>query len=751
MIGPSQAFNGLPLLRQQIKLDEGHGRVTRATWHVTAHGVVEATINGSPAADDALSPGWSSYPWRLRYQSYDVTAAMVPDVVLGLALGNGWWRGRLTWLGARAVYGERLGALAQLEVAFEDGHVQVVGTDETWLCGRSAVVADDLYDGVTVDFTRDPGEWHAPDAPLHGWEPAEVIDTGPLRLVPFLAPPVRRHEVLRPTRIWTSPSGKTLVDFGQNLVGWLRFEVAGERGSVLVVRHAEVLENGELGTRPLRSAQATDRLTLSGGVDRFEPTTTFHGFRYAEVSGWPAELKEDDLEAVVVHSDMRRTGFFTCSDEDLNQLHRNVVWGWKGNTVSVPTDCPQRDERLGWTGDLSVFAPTACFLYDAEDFLRDWLCDLALEQESAGAVPWVVPDVLGRIARVAAPDLLDERTSPTPVNAPTAIWGDAAVWVPWAVYQAYGDERVLTEQYSSMCSHVRLVASRLSPRGVWESGFQFGDWLDPTAPPSSPEKAKADPSVVATACLYRSARIMTQVAERLGRDTDVEEFSELAQRLRMGFNTTYVDGGRIRSDAVTVYALAITFDLLDQEDEEAAGQRLAELVQESAHRIVTGFAGTPYVADALTRTGHLADAYALLLQRECPSWLYQVRMGATTIWERWDSMLPDASINPGEMTSFNHYALGAVADWIHRTVGGISPLTPGYGRVLVAPRPGGGITWAKTRLETRRGAIAVEWKLEGEQFVADVEIPAGVTAIVDLGDGNSAELTGGRHRVASTS
>ena len=493
-------------------------------------------------------------------------------------------------------------------------------------------------------------------------------------LVPAIGPPVVRHETRRPERVWHSPSGRTLVDFGQNLVGWVRFTTQGPSGAEIRIRHAEVLEDGELGVRPLRDAQATDRFILSGGVDSFEPTFTFHGFRYVEVTG---PLDPEALEAVVVHSDLRRTGTFECSDPLLTQLHRNVVWGLRGNFLDVPTDCPQRNERLGWTGDLAVFAPSAAYLYDVSSFLEDWLVDLDLEQQHAdGMVPFVVPDVL--------------KLMPHPVGLPpvdtAAVWSDAAVWVPWALYQAYGDPAVLERQYDSMCAHVRRVASKVSPSGVWDQGFQFGDWLDPDAPPDEPWRAKADPGVVATACLYRSTRMLAEVSSVLGHDAS--EFAALADRTREAFVAAYVsEDGTVQSDCTTAYTLAIVFDLLSPELEALAGDRLAELVVKSGHRISTGFAGTPYICEALARTGHLDDAYGLLLQRECPSWLYPVTMGATTVWERWDSMLPDGSINPGEMTSFNHYALGAVADWIHRTVAGIAPLEPGYGRCCSHPGP----------------------------------------------------------------
>jgi len=562
------------------------------------------------------------------------------------------------------------------------------------------------------------------------------------RLEPYLGPPVRRQEVRRPERIWTSPAGATLIDFGQNLVGWLRLTVQGERGSSVTVRHAEVLGHDELGVRPLRSARASDTFVLSGDVDTFEPTKTFHGFRYAEISGWPGELTADQIEAVVVHSDLRRTGTFECSDDLLNQLHRNVVWGLRGNFLDVPTDCPQRDERLGWTGDIAAFAPTAAYLYDVSGFLSDWLADLDAEQRHAdGLVPFVVPDVLKYV----------DAPSDFPAPESTAVWSDAAVWVPWALWQAYADRDALERHYPAMQAHARRVEGLLSETAVWDTGFQFGDWLDPTAPPDDPIKAKADNGVVATACYHRTLRQVAAAAELLGRSDDSHYFSALADRVRSAFQKHYVDGeGRILSDCPTVYALAIEFDLLDDLDRERAGRRLAELVRSNGFHIATGFAGTPFVTDALTNTGHLDEAYSLLLQRECPSWLYPVTMGATTIWERWDSMLPDGSINPGEMTSFNHYALGAVADWMHRTIGGIAPLEPGYAKVLVAPRPGGGLTWARSGLDSPNGRIEVAWAAIDDRIEIDVTVPDGVTATVRLPDRADVELGTGTHRVSTT-
>ncbi len=730
MIAADEDFDGAPALRGERALDAGHGEVVYATLQATARGVFSASINGSPVSDDVLSPGWSSFEWRLRYRSHDVTdlvrGATGGTVALGLELGNGWYRGRLGWSGMRAIYGNELAALAQLEIAYADGHRQTWGTDESWSAGPSAVLENDLYDGQTIDARRIDTAWQQPGFAGDGWVGVHRLEFDPAVLTEYVGPPVRRQQEVAAQRVWASPSGRTLVDFGQNLVGWVRFEVIGERGSTITIKYAEVLEHDELGTRPLRSARATDRFILSGGYDRFEPTLTFHGFRYAEVDGWPGQLTPESLTAVVVHSDLPRTGRFECSDALLNQLHSNVVWGTRGNFLDVPTDCPQRDERLGWTGDIAVFAPTAAFLFDVKGFLRNWQADLMAEQRAAsGRVPFIIPDPLKYNEHAFAEGWPQEST---------AIWADAAVWVPWALWQAYGDRQVLVETIDSMGDHLRRVESLLSDTGLWDTGFQFGDWLDPDAPPDDPAAAKADPGVVATACLYRSATIAAQAAAIVDRPDDAGYFEALADRTRTAFVKHYVsDGGRIRSDSVTVYALAIHFDLLDPDTREAAGQRLAELVAANGYRIATGFAGTPYVADALTATGHVDDAYRLLLEKQCPSWLYSVTMGATTIWERWDSMLPDGTINPGQMTSFNHYALGAIADWMHRTIGGLAPAQPGYRRVLVAPRPGGGLTWARTSLSTPHGTAAVSWQqLATGQLDIEITLPEGVVADVEL-------------------
>jgi alpha-L-rhamnosidase len=740
VIAADDDYSGAPLLRTEFALDAGHGDITSATLTGTALGIVELSVNGAPVGPDVLTPGWSSYEWRVRYRSWEVTSLLPTDgaVVIGAALGNGWYRGRIGFSGASALYGDELGLLARLDIRYADGHTQTVVTDENWRSGPSATTANQIYDGQTIDARRATPGWDSPGFDASGWTGVHRLDFDHGRLTASIGPPVVRHETIKPVEISTSPSGKTLVDFGQNLVGWLRFTVSGPEGQQITIRHAEVLEHGELGSRPLRSAEATDRFILSGGEDFFEPTLTFHGFRYAEVDGWPTDLTTDSLEAVVVCSELQRIGHFSCSDEMVNQLHRNVVWGQRGNFLDVPTDCPQRDERLGWTGDIAAFAPTAVFLFEVDAFLADWLQDLRAEQLAAdGRVPYVAPDA---IKLAPAPGREDRGQSPT------AVWGDASVWVPWTLYQAYGDTRVLERQYDSMVAHTEAIEKLLSDNGVWDTGFQFADWLDPDAPPDDPAAAKADKGVVATACAYRTADLVARTAGLLGRADDQVRFRALADRLRQAFNDAYVDDqGTVVSDCATAYALAIHFGLLDEAKQEFAGRRLAEVVEQAGYRVSTGFAGTPFVTWALSETGHVDAAYRLLLEKECPSWLYPVTMGATTIWERWDSMLPDGTINPGQMTSFNHYAFGAIADWLHKVVAGIDAAEPGYTKINIAPRPGPGLDWAKASLVTPHGEVSSSWRIEGGEFVLDVVVPDGTTAEVTLPGGAPQGVSSGEH------
>jgi alpha-L-rhamnosidase len=709
--------------------------VERARLYVTSAGIHEVLLNGERVGTSVLAPGWTSYGSRIHYETHDVTDLVRTGTNgLGAVVADGWWRGHLGWEMRRNVYGDRIGLLAQLEITYADGTTQTVTTGPDWRTSVGPVLAADLYNGETYDARLELGDWSAATFDDGSWEKAEVFEPAVGELVAPSGPPVRCVEELGVREVITTPTGRTVLDFGQNLVGWVRFTVDGPEGTEITLRHAEVMEQGELGTRPLRNAQATDRYTLrGGGPETWEPRFTFHGFRYAEVVGWPGEVDPAAFTAVVVHSDFERTGTFACSHELIDQLHRNVVWGMRGNFVSVPTDCPQRDERLGWTGDLQVFAPTATFLYDVDGFLADWLADLAADQSPEGAVPLVVPSqVFG----------------PEPWGFVAAAWSDAAVVVPCTLYERYGDRDALERQFDSMRAWVDFVRAKAGDRMLWPEEPQLGDWLDPSAPPDNAGKARTDAVLVASAYFARSAQLVSRAAAILGHDDLAEDYDALAAEVRRAFRDEYVaPSGRLSSDAMTAYALAIAFDLYETDTQrERAAARMATLAAADHHHVATGFVGTPLVLPALTALGDTATAYKLLTQTSCPSWLYPVTMGATTVWERWDSMLPDGSINPGEMTSFNHYAFGAVADWMHQTIGGIAPATPGYRELRVAPIPGGGITWAECALRTPYGRAACRWELEGDELSLTLDVPPNSTATVVLpGSDDGPQRVGSGH------
>ena len=705
-----------PFLRKEFDLRSG---VKSARLYASALGLFELEMNGTVIGDHVLDPGWTSYQHRLRYQTFDVTGLLRGGRnVIGGMLADGWYRGGLGFGGGRRnIYGSRLALLAQLEIQFEDGTSERLVTDGSWKATTGPILLSGIYEGETYDARLEMPGWSQVGYDDHAWKGVQPIEQDLSVLIAPVGPPVRRIQEVKPQNIFQSPAGKMLVDFGQNLVGRIRLTVEGPAGQTITLRHAEVLEHGELCTRPLRGAKATDYYTLRGdGPEIWEARFTFHGFRYAEVDGWPGELRTENLTAVVLHSDMQRTGWFECSDSLLNQLHENVVWGMRGNFLDLPTDCPQRDERLGWTGDIQVFSPTASFLYDVSGFLQSWLADLAADQKDAGgAVPAVIPNMMGR-----------------GFGGGAAAWADAAVVIPWVLYNRFGDKDILAAQFESMHTWVDHVEKIAGARRLWDRGFQFGDWLDPTAPPDQPGAARTDKNIVASAYFARSAEQVGLAAGVLGRKEEEAHYLRLASEVRQAFAGEYVTpAGRLMSDAETAYALAIEYALLSTpEQRQHAGERLADLVIESGFHIRTGFVGTPLMCDALCNTGHHAIAYALLTQTDNPSWLYPVTMGATTIWERWDSLLPDGSVNPGEMTSFNHYALGAVADWMHRTIGGLAPAKPGYQDIEIQPRPGGKLTHAAARHLTPYGLAEAAWKIAGDTFTLDVVVPPNASARV---------------------
>lgn len=722
-----------PLLRREFDV---RADMKRARLYITALGVYEAYLNGERIGDHVMDPGWTSYRHRLLYQTFDVTKQLHEGRnALGAMLGDGWFRGRLGFGGGRRnLYGDHLALLAQLEITYGDGTSERLVTDDKWLAATGPIRSSDIYDGESYDARLERPGWANAGYGEEDWTRVRVIDWDLQTLIAPLGPPVRRTELVAPVAALAYPSGRTILDFGQNLVGRLRLTVQGPAGHTITLRHAEVLENGELSTRPLRTAQATDRYTLRGeGAESWEPRFTFHGFRYAEIQNYPGELSVDNFRAVVCHSDMERTGWFECSDPLINRLHENIVWSMRGNFLSIPTDCPQRDERLGWTGDIQVFSPAASFLYDTHGLLESWLQDLAVEQKDAdGIVPVVIPNTINRPPFMAA------------------AWGDAAVIVPWVLYQRFGDRAILESQFESMRAWVERIADIAGEKRIWEQEFQFGDWLDPAAPPDKPGQARTAHALVATAYFARSAELVGQAAGVLGLTQDQAHYRALADEIRQAFVHEYLTpDGRLTSDAQTAYALAIEFGLLPKpEQRQRAADRLTALVRENGYHIGTGFVGTPLICDALCHTGHCDAAYQLLLQRECPAWLYPVTMGATTIWERWDSLLADGSVNPGEMTSFNHYAFGAVADWLHRTVAGLAPAAPGYKRIAIAPRPGGGLSHAAARHLTPYGMAECAWTIKNGSIEIRAVIPPNSTASVSLPgrEGEPFEVGSGNYR-----
>lgn len=724
------------LVRTRFVLER---EVTRAVLFWTALGVAEPTVNGTAVSEDVLSPGWTAYRDRLVHESVDVTALLRPgENELGAQLAGAWYTEKYGFFTfTDRIYGDQPSWLAQLRVTYADGTTDTVAASGPgWeATGDGPVVDSGIYAGEHQDLRRELADAE--------WTPARVgaVARPGYENVPApearIAPPVRRIQTLPVVHTLTTPSGGTILDFGQNLVGRVRIRVRGAAGTRIVVRHAEVLDHGELALRPLRNAKATATFDLSGGDDVLESRFSFYGFRYAQITG--AEIASADVEAVVLHTDLTRTGWFSASDPLIEKLHENVRWGMRGNFLSIPTDCPQRDERLGWTGDIQVFTPTASFLYDCDGFLTSWLRDLSHEQARAGGVvPMVVPSALPSFAG----------------GGPAAAWGDAATVVPSVLWERFGDRDALAAQYASMRDWVEAVRRDAGDSGLWAGRMQLGDWLDPAAPADKPGKAKVDADIVATAYLARSLQLVADAARLLGHLDDADRYARLAARSRAAFAAEYVTpAGRMMSDAPTAYALALQFDLVDDGALRAAlGRRLAALVREGGYRIGTGFVGTPLVADALTATGHVDAAERLLTQTECPSWLYPITQGATTVWERWDSLLPDGSVNPGEMTSFNHYALGAVADWLHRTVAGLAPAAPGYRRLRIAPRPLATLDHAAARHRTPYGEATVAWRRDGDTIVVTATVPANTTADVDL-PGLTTTVGPGAHewRVAAAS
>ena len=710
-----------PMLRSEFSVD---GEVASARLYVTSHGLYEVHLNGRRVGDQVFSPGWTSYDHRLQYQTYDVGALLTSGTnAIGARLGDGWYRGYIGFQGQRNYYGDTLALLAQLHVTYEDGTTAVVvRTDDGWRAATGAVRKSDLYMGETYDARRERSGWTRSGYDDGDWSDVRVAQHDMDRLLAQTAPPVRRIQEIKPEEVIVTPEGDTVLDMGQNMVGWMRMRVEGEAGTEVTLQHAEVLDKeGNFYTENLRSADQTTRYILDGeGEEVFAPHFTFQGFRYVKVSGYPGEVEPADFTGVVIHSDMRPTGHFQSSHARLNQLQHNIVWGQKGNFLDVPTDCPQRDERLGWTGDIQVFARTANFNMDTVNFLRKWLRDLEADQLPGGSVPHVVPNVLGEN------------------SAGAAGWADASVVVPWALYQAYGNKQILETQYESMKGWVEFVRERAamdSTTYLWENNFTFGDWLAFNTDRSDYPGATTSKDLIRNAYFARSADLLARTARALGRRDDAERYQKLFERVRSAFQREFVTPrGRITSDTQTSYVLALSFDLLPEDRRATAARRLVRDVRERGH-LTTGFLGTPDLAPVLSEYGYWADAFDLLFRTEYPSWLYPVTRGATTIWERWNGIRPDSTFQDPGMNSFNHYAYGAIGEWLYTEVAGIQAEEPGYGEIRIAPHPGDSLTHARAFLDTNYGRVESNWVREDGQFRLVVTIPANTRATVRLPGG----------------
>jgi alpha-L-rhamnosidase len=693
-------------------------------------------INGGRVGDQVFTPGWTAYDHRLQYQTYDITAHLKPGKnAVGAILGDGWYRGYLGFGNTRNVYGERVALLAQIEVVYEDGTRDVFGTDKDWKAATGPILASDIYNGETYDARLEMAGWSQAGFDDADWKGVRTADHGYERLVAPAGPPIEKIEEIRPVEILETPKGRTVVDMGQNMVGWCRIRVQGPAGTRITLRHAEVLDKaGDFYTANLRAARQKDVYILKGGeVEAYEPRFTFHGFRYVAVEGWPGELSLEDITGVVVHSAVGSTGSFECSNPMLNQLQHNIRWGLKGNFLDVPTDCPQRDERLGWTGDAQAFARTAFFIADCAGFFTKWLADLAADQKPSGAVPHVIPNAINR-------------RDPEGWAA-SAGWADAATIVPWTLYLSCGDTGILERQYASMKAWVDYMARKAGDSCFWHQDFTFGDWLAYNTNSSDYPGATTDKDLITQAFFAHSTDLLIRSARVLGRSADVAKYTSLLDKIRGVFVDEFVTpNGRLASNTQTAYSLALAFDLLPEALRAGAAERLARDVRRFEH-ITTGFLGTPLICHVLSDFGYWDEAFMLLNRTEYPSWLYPITKGATTIWERWDGIKPDGSFQDRGMNSFNHYAYGAIGEWLYRRVAGIEidPSEPGYRHILIRPHPGGGLTYVKAGLESPYGPVACEWHIDGATMTVVTRIPPNTSATITLPGAETEETTvGGR-------
>jgi alpha-L-rhamnosidase len=716
------------------KVFEVAGKVKSARIYATSLGLYELNLNGSRFGNALFTPGWTSYNTRLQYQVYDVTEQIKENRnAIGVVLGDGWYRGYLAWGDRRNTFGEKLAALIQLHIKFEDGREEIITSDKGWKASIGPIIMSDIYMGETYDARLEKGGWSLPEYNDSDWKSVAILEHTKEILVAQENVPVKVINEIKPIQLLTTPEGDTVLDMGQNMVGWLRFRVKAQAGTVITLQHIEVLDKeGNFYTENLRSAKQTVQYTTSGvGEEIYEPHFSFQGFRYVRITGYPGTLTLNDFTGRVIHSDMEPTGSFTCSDELVNQLQHNIEWGQKGNFLDVPTDCPQRDERLGWTGDAQVFIRTACYNMNVAPFFTKWLRDLKADQTKEKGVPFVIPQVL------------DEN------SYSSAAWGDAAVICPWTLYLCYGDKRILEEQYESMKAWVEYIRVQGENEYLWNTGFHFGDWLGLDAKEGDYVGATAR-DFIATAFYAYSTELLKKTAEIIKNDADVKIYSQLYNKIIDNFRKEFVSpNGRLVVPTQTAHVLALMFGLVEKKDRERVAKTLAGYLEENKVHLTTGFVGTPYLCDALSENGYLDMAYKLLLTKDYPSWLYQITKGATTIWEHWDGIKEDGSFWSKDMNSFNHYAYGAIGDWMYRVVAGIDldSENPGYKHIYIKPQPGEGITFANAKLESMFGEIKSAWVKNAEGMEIKLNIPANTTATVVLPDARVEAVFEGEKRL----
>lgn len=712
-----------PLFRKSFTLS---GHVVKARLYTSARGLYLAWLDGQPVTDTQFMPGWTSYQHRLQYQTFDLTDQLSDgEHVLGLMLGEGWYKGTIGFAGHDGIYGRQTACLAQLELTYADGLTERIVSGGDWRTAAGPVRYSGIYKGEYYDGQYEQPGWTQPRAVLNptDWQPVQLADDQSLdRLTAQEHWPVRVTESISPRQILTTPSGEQIIDMGQNMVGWLRFHLGGAPGTKIRVEHAEVLDrNGEFYTGNLRTADQVCEYHLTETTPRwYHPHFSWQGFRYVRISGWPGELNTDQLRGDVLHTDMPRSGFFECSDPQINQLQKNIVWGQRGNFLDIPTDCPQRDERLGWTGDAQMFIRTACFNYDTALFFSKWLRDLAADQSRERGVPFVVPNVLD-----------DDQNFGQSYSS--AAWGDAAVICPWTIYQCYGDRGILEQQFKSMKDWVEYIHAQGEQPWLWNTGFHFGDWLALDAPADGYVGATAT-DLIATAFYAYSCRLLAEAAAVLGR-SESAQYSQWHEQIVHAFREEFITpSGRVAVPTQTAHVLVLAFDLALPTHRQRIAADLVQMIHKAGDSLTTGFVGTPYICHALSRFGHHDLSAKLLLRRDYPSWLYAVDHGATTIWEHWDSIRPDGSFWSDDMNSFNHYAYGAIGDWLYRVVCGLETDSsrPGYRHSLIHPRPISALTFAEARLETGYGLLACRWETHETTLRTDVKIPPNTTAQLTL-------------------